>query len=77
MQHVLVVVVVVLALLHQVRPHVGAQGIEENHSTNSELEVYSAQVTLWILVLVTLLNKLYNYIYTLLPSRWQGPAGSA
>jgi len=39
MQQVLVAVLVALALLQLVRPQVGAQEIEDNHSTNSECGV--------------------------------------
>ena len=39
MQQVLVAVLVALALLQLVRPQVGAQETEDNHSTNSECGV--------------------------------------
>ena len=56
MQRVLVAVLVALALLQPVRPQVGAQETEDNHSTSSEL----VRCTLHVLQCLTMWTGMYN-----------------
>ena len=61
MQQVLVAVLVALALLQPVRPQVGAQETEDNHSTNSGFDVHCND---WVNIIMDLcVVCMYMYVH--------------